>query len=589
MNILSYHFKNHPCFKSEWAGFEEITPLTLIIGKNNTGKSHLLQFIDALSKSELKDLHWDLKMGGTLDKNSLVKVFPQNRSEGKLGGQHWNDHGRFLVDAEVTWARENRGAGAIIFEDENILRNTDNPYGRKLTDHAIEARQEAVLEIFTRKTHPFHGKVFRHLFADRDIRSEPMSNSLTLSPDGTGATNIVRRFLYSSDPKFPRELIQKDLLKALNQVFDEEGGFDEITVQHHDGRNETEVEDDWEIFLAQEHKGIVSLSNSGSGLKTIFLVLLSILVVPRIENKSVKDYIFAFEELENNLHPSLVRRLLEFICSHVNTQGKDTSGFPIFFLTTHSSVALDFFASDSRAQIVHVSHDGKTGKTRTIDQSSKAYDVIWDLGTRPSDLLQANGVIWVEGPSDRIYLNRWIELYSDGNLKEGRHYQCAFYGGSLLSNLQAAMNEDADGDLINLLKINPNAVVISDSDRDKKRARLKDRVRKIRDEFDRLDKKRSLHWVLDAREIENYLAVEFLDQVKGTTLAKKESPTQYESFFPKKDTKSYLERIMKRKSFDKSQLAALTTPGMTKELLERRFDLDANLKKIISIIGEWNR
>ena len=261
----------------------------------------------------------------------------------------------------------------------------------------------------------------------------------------------------------------------------------------------------------------------------------------------------------------------------------------MFFLTTHSSVALDFFAADARAQIVHVSHDGKTGKTRTIDQSSKAYEVVWELGTRPSDLLQANGVIWVEGPSDRIYLNRWIELYSAGQFKEGRHYQCAFYGGGLLSNLQSTMTEEANDKLINLLKINPNAVVISDSDRDKKRARLKDRVRRIRDEFDRLDKKRSLHWILEAREIENYLAVEFLDEVKGITLAKKESPTQYESFFPRKDTKSYLERIMKRKSFDKSQLAALTTPKMTKELLESRFDLDSNLKKIVSIIEEWNR
>ena len=30
-----------------------------------------------------------------------------------------------------------------------------------------------------------------------------------------------------------------------------------------------------------------------------------------------------------------------------------------------------------------------------------------DLDVRASDLLQSNGIIWVEGPSDRIYIKRW--------------------------------------------------------------------------------------------------------------------------------------------------------------------------------------
>ena len=33
-------------------------------------------------------------------------------------------------------------------------------------------------------------------------------------------------------------------------------------------------------------------------------------------------------------------------------------------------------------------------------------------------------LIWVEGPSDRIYINRWIELFSEGKLEEGRDHQC---------------------------------------------------------------------------------------------------------------------------------------------------------------------
>ncbi len=32
--------------------------------------------------------------------------------------------------------------------------------------------------------------------------------------------------------------------------------------------------------------------------------------------------------------------------------------------------------------------------------------ILSDIGFKASDILQANGVIWVEGPSDRIYINR---------------------------------------------------------------------------------------------------------------------------------------------------------------------------------------
>ena len=33
-------------------------------------------------------------------------------------------------------------------------------------------------------------------------------------------------------------------------------------------------------------------------------------------------------------------------------------------------------------------------------------EVLSNLGIRASELLQSNGVIWVEGPSDRVYIKR---------------------------------------------------------------------------------------------------------------------------------------------------------------------------------------
>jgi len=583
MIAKSVKFKNHPCFKKYWSGLEDTLPITLIIGKNNTGKSHLLQFIKALCANALGRITWDLKAEIPLIKESLLQVFRTNTSGGGLHGDHWESHGQLFVDKTALWTRESGSEDEVSFEDDMFYRHG-------VPENIVTARRDLLLTLFPNAQHPLLGKHFKHLFADRDIQPESMRNDLTLAPNGEGATNIIRRFLNSSEPKYSRLLIQREMLDALNEIFGEDGKFTEITIQHHDGADPQKVEDRWEIYLEQEHKGLISLSNSGSGLKTIFLILLHMLVVPKIEGKQLQSYVFAFEEVENNLHPSMVRNLLGFIKSKTAPDlDGSVDSCPQVFLTTHSSVALDYFAGDELAQVIHVSHDGESARTRTIDHSSNLLEVIWDLGTRPSDVLQANGVIWVEGPSDRIYLNKWIELFSDGRLQEGRHYQCAFYGGGLLSNLEVKHDEDSDGTLINLLKINPNAVVVSDSDQDKKGAHLKARVRRIRDEFALLDKERTMHWILEGREIENYLTTEVLMPVFPAVAKSIEPPGKYESFFPKDGTTGYLGKTLDRKTMDKTKLAALTTSHMDLEHLENRWDLGTSMRKIVQIIDIWNR
>lgn len=257
---------------------------------------------------------------------------------------------------------------------------------------------------------------FRRILADRDVNPESASTELKLSSNGQGATNIIRRYITSSS--LDEDLIQVELLGSLQDIFGSNGAFQRIEIRQHDDDSEQDGEELWEIFLGEPEKGLISLSRSGSGLKTIFLVLLNLLVIPQIEGKKRDQFVFAFEELENNLHPALLRRLFGFIAAYVEKEKC------FVFLTTHSNVALDFFGQRSDSQIIHVSHDGKSASTRTIDAHFDHVGLLTELGARPSDLLQANGVIWLEGPSDRVYFNRFIELYADGELREGKDYQC---------------------------------------------------------------------------------------------------------------------------------------------------------------------
>ena len=49
MIVDSIYFKGHRCFRNEWSGFETVKPLNVVIGRNNSGKSNLLDLVEAVS------------------------------------------------------------------------------------------------------------------------------------------------------------------------------------------------------------------------------------------------------------------------------------------------------------------------------------------------------------------------------------------------------------------------------------------------------------------------------------------------------------------------------------------------------------
>ena len=111
------------------------------------------------------------------------------------------------------------------------------------------------------------------LKSTRPFSTSPASSS----PSDTyeTASNIIRRYLVSSSSKISRDLIRKELLSALNEIFKKDAEFSEIQVKHHDGQDaETSSNslEGWEVYLGEIKKDLIALSRSGSGLKTVILV-----------------------------------------------------------------------------------------------------------------------------------------------------------------------------------------------------------------------------------------------------------------------------------------------------------------------------
>lgn len=566
LDDISVKIRNYKCFAGEAQGFESIKPINLIIGKNNSGKSSLLELIENAitynqditsrsSSSEPPEIVYTTR----LTANEIRKFFAENTFTSDIPGQDdFSDFGKYWMGQLFTWKQLPNGYRGPVEIDQpaNFSAAMPGKYMQQLAKSAVN---------------PFASLKFKRLHAERDIRPEEDTESREITGNGLGLTAVVTQFINSVN--LPSELVEEKFLAELNKIMIPDAEFVRILVQK-DSNNR------WEIYLQDKSNKRVSLTNSGSGLQTIILVMAFIYLTPYLEKKESEkpqlgDYIFAFEELENNLHPSLHRRLLLYLRDIAEKEGCH------FFLTTHSNVSIDLFSKDEMAQIIHLIHDGRSATARTVNTHVARSEILDDLEFRASDLLQSNGIIWVEGPSDRIYFNRWIELMSDGKLREGTDYQCVFYGGRLLAHLSADDPNSDHNDLIKILRVNRNAILIMDSDLKGPEGDITPTKKRMRKELRAIG---GFAWVTAGREVENYISKQALSKFYSKknlrTLAKTES-------FPK-----YLNKIKpgegKRFESNKVRYAARICPHITREGVAETLNLETQVSTAIKHIRVWN-
>jgi len=235
---------------------------------------------------------------------------------------------------------------------------------------------------------------------------------------------------------------------------------------------------------------VLPLHSLGTGVHEVIIMAST---ATEIENS-----ILCIEEPELHLHPTLQRKLIQYLESQTTNH---------YIIATHSAHMLD--AVDS--EVFHVSMAFGESIVSAVQTDQTKLDVCRDLGCKASDILQANSIIWVEGPSDRIYINYWLKAKRP-DLIEGVHYSVMFFGGRLFSHITADTDRDLHilEDLISIRRLNQNSAIMFDSDKDKPRKRLADTKLRLKHEFETGG---GFAWVTQGREVENYLDEQVLRDI----------------------------------------------------------------------------
>ena len=532
-------FKGYKCFVEECT-IPWFSSFNVIIGRNNSGKSSFLDIIHSLCDPEFREsntenvevsLEYKIDSYKYFDIDNLDLQTYKNRSFTlQFFGFHFMNK---ELKANVKLTKQNSTYTNSYDITSGVRYNTGN--GVVL----LKLNDETTLD-------PFYNSVFRCVSSERDISQESFfsgSEQIEINPNGTGTTRYACSILINNNKN--DAIIQDDVLGAFNEILDSDGHYRNIKVKQDDG-------DNWEIILEDDNRNQYPISKLGSGLKTILLVLLNLIAIPN--DYKDKNMVFAFEELENNLHPALEKRLYSYIFNYAKEHGY------LIFLTTHSPIAIDLFSREKSVHFYKTEKNSSGYQIVPISSFDKSIEVIDELGIKASDLLQANGIIWVEGPSDRIYIKNWLnKLYPD-RFEEGKDYQFVYYGGRLLAHYTACDPTDEEIDnYINVLAVNTKAFFVLDSDKSTGRGHLAKRKKHI---IEKLDEKHILYWITKGREIENYL-----DLTKENI--------QLNQF-------DKLEEKMS--NFDKIKFAKLHYDDVD----FNKYDLKKNLAVLASEIERWN-
>lgn len=188
-----------------------------------------------------------------------------------------------------------------------------------------------------------------------------------LAPDGTNLTNVLAD-LYNNQRRTVYPLVESFIREAFPEV-----GHVDIELRHG-------VPPTVEVIL--EYPGVprdrVPLQYCGTGIEQALMLAVAILATPDVQ-------VLLIDEPHAYLHPSAERVLLRLITGHPEKQ---------YVIATHSPG----FISAARSHSLHLVRRGPRG-TETITPTEQV-DILTELGVTAADVWANDAILFVEGPTE---------------------------------------------------------------------------------------------------------------------------------------------------------------------------------------------
>jgi len=549
MKILSIGFSNYRSVGSSPIIVDLDKRVNLLIGANNSGKSNVLDLFQRLKKEGFQKValsETDFHRRDTTRHLTLIfdvegapgANLPEGRSRFQFrvsGGSvsEWLETPFDSMDYREfqPFVLKTLGERWVSIPNDEKLRD----YGRRVSAHFLGPLQDLLPEAHVIPQ-------FRRIVSGE------------YSIDGTGVIELLGQW---QSPEIGKDS-DRDHFNKIQNFLRELLLMDDITL---------DVSRQGSHLLVQRGTLRLPLTNYGTGIHQ--LIILAIAVLAR------ENAVIGIEEPEIHLHPLLQKAFLCFLVDKTTNR---------YLITTHSNA---FLSRPNESNIIHLWLENGETKNRRVEAPSHILEILRDLGIRAADILQANFVIWVEGPSDRIYVNSWLRLAAP-KFTERIDYSVMFYGGRLLSHL--SLEQDADlistAELIKLLRINQHSAIIIDSDKTTGTTDLNETKKRIQKEC---RESGVLCWITAGREIENYLPTESIAKAYNALLGvdREISLGRYQK----------MERILQktyksawRSSFDYSANKPAFARRIAREFTDvpDELDLKAKVKELVQRIEDAN-
>ncbi len=275
------------------------------------------------------------------------------------------------------------------------------------------------------------------LSATRSIQPEPRVSSgaqPTLQADGTHATQILELCLTTnqSESLYHEDLVRNQLLPPLQELT--QGILPIIDLKPYRCQNNPDLV---EINLILQDQQAVPLSQAGSGIKHLLLILMSLYLVPALSSKKVEECLFALEEIENGLHPTLQKRLAEHL-NHFSEQHQVG-----ILLTTHAAEIIDGLTAHNQEELTITEFCYPSSSSFSYSSLVQHQAQLTNQGLSLSSLIFSPVTIYVPSNIEARIIEHWLQCYcqtQETSYENNLHYRyqnyCDSYGLFLEPSLE---------------------------------------------------------------------------------------------------------------------------------------------------------